>query len=99
MRKLLVFLVSSLIALLSTNVMADGWRVERWVTEDGFEDFRIVDTNEPDLTDEQVRRSDELKAQLDPFYYDYDVVFDTSSYVELRQRGTGKVIRINKPLQ
>lgn len=54
MRKLLVFLVSSLIALLSTNVMADGWRVERWVTEDGFEDFRIVDTNDPDLTDQQV---------------------------------------------
>lgn len=97
MRKLLVFLVSSLITLLSTNVMADGWRVERWVTEDGFEDFRIVDTNDPDLTDQQVRDMEEdARALRSSDYYDFDVVRDGPFDMELKQRGTGKIITIHK---
>ena len=99
MKKLISTILTLLIALGAASALAAGWHTERWVDENGVQRIRVVDDNSPDLTDEQVRRSNELKAQLNPFYNDYDVVYEGSTYTELRQRGTGKVIRINKPLQ
>lgn len=96
MKKTVLAFLAVLTAFISTSAFAGGWRTERWIDENGIERITIVDTNEPDLTDEELRESEKIKAQFDPFYYDYEMTFDGPNYTEFKQRGTGKIIIIHK---